>query len=163
MSKTLERLITWACLAVSFAYAAHKFQAVIGLWFHGIDYWTKLWRPFPDWGNAAQLYGALLAAKWNGTRSLWYGMLLLALIFFAMLYRKYKFLAFVLWEGALIEILNLFWIVNGKYRWGWSTPNTDSFILETALWVAGLLLCGVYLFKKQSSEGSEVCHVATNA
>jgi hypothetical protein len=149
VSKTQHKLLTYLCYLVSIAYAGTKFLAVRGLWFHGTEYWQKLWRPFPDWGEGSQLYGALLAAKWNGTRSLMYGILLLAITFFTILYKKYKFLAFLLFEGALIELVNLFWIANGKFRWGWSTAHSNSFMLDSVLWAAALLLCGYYLFMKR--------------
>jgi hypothetical protein len=149
-----QKLVLYLCYAVSLGYAANKFVTTIGLWFHGVTQWEKLWRPFPDWGQGADLYGALLAAKWNGTRMLWYGMLLLGMTFFVMLYKKYKFLAFLLFQGALVELLNLLWVANAKSN-GWSTPASNEFMVESALWAGALFLSGLYLFTQPAAEGGE--------
>ena len=152
MSKVGHRIITFICLLVAVVYVVRKFQGVFGFWFNGIETWQKLFRPFPEWGTGPDLYGALLSSKWNGTRTMWYGGMLLTMIFFTILYRKYKFLAFLLLEGFLIELLDLFWLVNGKYRWGWVALGTDSAIRSELLWAPILLLCGFYLLKKKDDE-----------
>jgi len=83
-----QKFLTLVSYAMALGYTASKIITTIGLWFHGVNQWEKLWRPFPDWGQGADLYGALLAAKWNGTRMLWYAMLLLGITFYVMLYKR---------------------------------------------------------------------------
>ena len=134
-------------MAVALGYAITKFEAVYGFWFHGPDAWSRLFRPFPNWGTGTELYGALIAAKWIGTRNMWYGGLLLAIFFFTLFFQKYKFIAFLMFEGVLIELLDLFWLANGKYRWGWSTPNTGSAMVTALIWAVALLACALYLLK----------------
>lgn len=145
-----HRWLTGLCLLIAAAYAAWKFHAVAGLWFDGVAHWSVLFRPFPDWGSGAELYGALLASKWIGTRTMWYGGALLAVTFFVFLFREHKLLAFYLLEGALIELLDVFWLAEGKYVAGWSTGSTDAAI-GTSLGIAAILiLSGLYLFRRPS-------------
>jgi len=147
MSKTGNKVLVSLSMLVALVYSITKFEAVYEFWFHGPEKWAKLFRPFPDWGTFTEAYGALLAAKWIGTRNMWYGGLLLALFFFTLLFKKYKFVAFLLFEGVFIELLDFFWLANGKYRWGWSTPNTEGAMLTALIWAVVLLASGLYLFR----------------
>lgn len=158
MSTVGHRILTASCLLVAVAYAVRKFEGVFGFWFNGVETWQKLFRPFPNWGTGADLYGALLSSKWNGTRTMWYGAMLLTMIFFTIFYRKYKYLAFIMLEGFLIELLDLFWLANGKYRWGWVAPGTDSAILSALLWMTVLLLGGLYLLKWRDGSAASGPH-----
>ena len=99
-----HRLLIIACLLVALAYVGKDIRVVVAFWFHGIDAWTVLFRPFPEWGEGAELYGALLPAKWIGTRTMWYAAALLAVLFFSLLFQTYKLVAIFLFEGALIEL-----------------------------------------------------------
>src|SRR6266705_3706977 len=77
-----HRWLTTLCLIVAVAFAARNLQLAAGFWFDGPNAWAVLFRPFPDWGTGADLYGALLPAKWIGTRNMWYAGGLLAVTFF---------------------------------------------------------------------------------
>ena|SRR5437016_6034138 len=147
MSRLGHKVLIFVSMAVALGYAITKFEAVYGFWFHGPETWSRLFRPLPNWGTGTELYGALIAAKWIGTRNMWYGGLLLAIFFFTLFFKRYKFIAFLMLEGVLIELLDLFWLANGKYRWGWSTPNTGSAMMTALVWAVALLACGLYLLK----------------
>lgn len=144
------RWIVALCLLVAVAYAALKIPVVYEFWFQGVNAWSALFRPFPDWGTDPDLYGALLPAKWIGTRTMWYAGALLAVTFFAALFGAYKLIAFYLLEGALVELMDLFWLADGKYGWGWTTSATDQAMVKAFLTAIVLLLCGAYLFRRDS-------------
>lgn len=55
----LQHLCVWR--------TAEKFSVTRGLWFDGIAAYSKLFRPYLNLG--AELYGTLLPANWNGTRT----------------------------------------------------------------------------------------------
>lgn len=135
------------CLLVAVAYVARKAAVAFEFWFDGTNAWSTLFRPFPEWGSGAELYGALLPAKWIGTRTMWYAGGLLAVTFFVFLFRQYKLVSLYLFEGALIELLDVFWLATGKFGPGWSTAATDKAIFVGLLTAVIVSVCGAYLYR----------------
>lgn len=137
-------------LAIMLVYIALKAQAVGHYWFDGIDNWQKLFRPFPDWGSGADLYGALLASKWIGTRTLCHAAAFLAVLVLALRFRAYRLAAFFACEAAAIELLDMLWLTIG-IETGWATPGTRGAITLSGAFAAGLLASAWMLFRLPSA------------
>jgi hypothetical protein len=146
-----HRALIILCLAIAVLYAALDARTAFGLWFNGIGAWSALFRPFPDWGQGPELYGALLPAKWIGTRVMWYAGALIAVTFFALLFRAYWVVAAYLFEGAFIELLDVFWLFDGRSSWGWSTPGTGEAIATKAAIALVLIVTAWLLWRSDPS------------
>lgn len=105
-------------------------------------------RPFPDWGTGSALFGAILPARWIGTRNLAYGLFLLFGLWLAVRRGEPRMLAILLLQGALIEGFDGLWLANGKFNWFWTGQNTDFYMRGGFLWVPDLLLVGIYMMTR---------------
>lgn len=155
MTKRAHTLFTNWCYFVAFAFASMKWVFAYRWWFDGVNFMSVAFRPFPDWGTGANLYGALLPAKWIGTRNFCYGLLIYLAIFFGRRYRKNQFLGFLLLQGVLIEFFDGLWLANGKYNEGWVGPQTDFYMIGGFLWFPFLLSSGMYLVAKELVEKAQ--------
>jgi hypothetical protein len=118
--------------------------------FDGINFWGEQWRQ-PNWGTGADLYGALLPAKWIGTRNAAYGLIILLSIYFSRKYRKHQFLGFLLIQGVVIEFFDGLWLANGKFNMGWPPPSTAFYVYMIGgfLWFPFLLSSGIYFLTRE--------------
>jgi hypothetical protein len=127
-----------AALAVVLAYIASKALTAGDFWFHGIAQWQMLFRPFPDWGTGAALYGALLPSKWLGTRTAMHAIGFLAMLIVALCTRAYRLPALFACEAALIEAVDSLWLVRG-HSVGWAPAAAEGAIVTSVAWVVALL------------------------
>ena len=154
MSARTHKILTYWCFFVAFCLAMMKLYFAYRWWFDGIAFWSEQWRPFPDWGTGSELYGALLPAKWIGTRNLGYCLIILASIFFSHKYKRYQFLGFLLLQGVLIEFFDGFWLANGFFNMGWKAPSEKFYVYMIGgfLWFPFSLSSGIYLLSKERLE-----------
>ncbi|MDB5340862.1 MAG: hypothetical protein JWN70_6481 [Planctomycetaceae bacterium] len=162
MTNEKKKLILCACLLFAVAMGSSRIFEASKLWFYGLTTWPSLWRPFPDWGSGAELYGALLPAKWNGTRNFWYGFAVIVVAWYAYLFKHGRVVAYFLIEGALISMLDIFWLINGSLQ-GWVAAVASTAIGERIFWMLGAMICGFYLWKYGGHQVGDELGVAVDA
>jgi hypothetical protein len=144
----LDRYFIYLCYAVALVYAGMKLLFAYWWWFDSIGFWLAAFRPFPDWGIGADLFGALLPARMIGSRNLAFGLFILFALWYALRRHDHRLLAILLLQGAVIELFDGFWLANGKYNMLWIGQNTDFFMKGGFIWVADLMLAGVYILSR---------------
>ncbi|MBB3587504.1 TylF/MycF/NovP-related O-methyltransferase [Sphingomonas sp. BK481] len=144
----IDRHFVIVCYVVTLAYAGMKLLFAYWWWFDSTGFWMAAFRPFPDWGTGPALFGAILPARWIGTRNLAYGLFLLFGLWLAVRRGEPRMLAILLLQGALIEGFDGLWLANGKFNWLWTGQNTDFYMRGGFLWVPDLLLVGIYMMTR---------------
>ncbi len=163
MTDSRKKLLTFGAVALAMAFAVSKCLTAFQLWFHSQAFWTTLWRPYPDWGTGADLFGSLLPARWNGTREMFDGGAVFAVSLFALLFRKERLVGYYLLAAALVALLDVFWLLNGSWIWGWSSSGTTSTVVESLLWALGTVTAGIYLLRYGGREAGETPPVSVAA
>ncbi len=144
----IDRHFVIVCYVVTLAYAGMKLLFAYWWWFDSTGFWMAAFRPFPDWGTGSALFGAILPARWIGTRNLAYGLFLLFGLWLAVRRGEPRMLAILLLQGALIEGFDGLWLANGKFNWLWTGQNTGFYMRGGFLWVPDLLLVGIYMMTR---------------
>jgi hypothetical protein len=155
MTYSRKQLLTYGALAFAVAFAASKILTAFQMWFHSQAFWPTLWRPFSDWGTGGDLFGALLAARWNGTREMFDGAAVYAVTLYALLFRRERLVGYLLLGGALISLIDVSWLLSGSWIWGWSASGTTSTVVENLLWALGTTIAGIYLLRYGGHELGE--------
>ena len=155
VARFLDRYFIYLCYAVAIAYAGMKLLFAKWWYFDSIWFWTQAFRPFPDWGTGADLFGALLPARMIGTRNLAFGAFILFALWYAVKRHDHRLLALLLLQGAVIELFDGFWLANGKYNAAWVGLDTDFFLNGGFIWVADLVLAGTYVLGHDRRHGPD--------
>jgi hypothetical protein len=148
LARFLDRYFIYLCYAVALVYAGMKLLFAYWWWFDSIGFWLAAFRPFLDWGTGADLFGALLPARMIGNRNLAFGLFIVFALWYAVRRHDHRLLAILLLQGAVIELFDGFWLANGKYNMLWVGQNTDFFMNGGFIWVADLMLAGVYILSR---------------
>jgi hypothetical protein len=156
MSVSFLRYFTWWCYFVAVVFAGMKTLFAYWWCFDGIWFWGAAFRSYPDWGTGADLFGALLPAKWICSRNFAYALIILAGVAASALGRRHRLLGFVLLQGVFIEFFDGLWLINGKFNAGWSGPGTSFYGYGGFAWFIFLLTAGIFMFSKEYLENTAV-------
>ena len=155
MSSRFDRYFTCWCYFVAATFIFMKWLFAYWWWFDGAWFWSAAFRVFPDWGDGAALFGALLPAKEIGTRNVGYGLIILVGIIYSWGWHRHRLLGFVLLQGVLIEFFDGLWLANGKFNAGWQGLNTDIYMYGGFAWFPFLLTAGMYMITKERLDALE--------
>jgi hypothetical protein len=133
------------CYFVALVLVGQKVFFAFRWWFDGVNFWSVAFRPFPDWGTGADYFGALLPAKWIGTRNLMYGLFILFGVWMSYRAKSHELLGFLLLQGVFIEFFDGLMLAEGKYNWGWAGPQMNFYMYGGLAWGPFLLTTGMYL------------------
>lgn len=149
LARAIDRYFPYVCYLVAAAYAGMKLLFAYWWWFDSIGFWMEAFRPFPDWGTGAALFGAILPARWIGSRNLAYGLFLLVGLWCAWRRGEPRLLGILLLQGALIEFFDGLWLAYGKFDAAWTGQNTDFYMHGGFLWTPDLMLTGIFLLTRR--------------
>ena len=144
------QLFTLWCYFAAVCLIGMKFVFTWWWWFDGVWFWSQAFRPFADWGTGADLFGALLPAKWIGTRNLAFGLLASVALLAAITGRGTRFLGIVLLYGMMVEYFDGLWLATGKFNFGWSTVHTDFYMIGGFVWFPVQFTAGIFLLCRDS-------------
>lgn len=161
LARLIDRYFIYFCYFVAFSYAVMKIVFAYWWYFDSISFWLAAYRPFPDWGTGADLFGAIFPARWIGSRNLAYGLFILFAIWYSARRHEHRLLGLLLLQGMIIEFFDGFWLANGKFNWGWAGNNTDFYMNGGFLWAPDLLLVGIYVYSRSQSVRSAGAAPAT--